>query len=193
MMSVSENIANLNYDRYQNWLTPFTTKNSKQALLTFIGDVYRDIDSENYTKEDFAFAQECLRTISGLYGLLRPLDLIQPYRLEMKFRYKYWKAILTEHLQDYKDPIINLASKEYSSAIDLKKLQADVYNIVFKEKKPAGYKTIPLYSKIARGTMANWIVMQRITEPQKLQAFKEDDYKFAPELSTKQEFVFTRG
>ncbi len=200
MMKVSEKIATLNYERYQNWHTPFTEENSKQALLSFQGDVYRDIDTENYSKEDFEFAQKTIRTISGLYGILRPLDLMQPYRLEMKFRDKYWKEILTKHLEKYlkenPQPIVNLASNEYSSAIDLKKLAMEGQEIItpsFKENKNGKYKTIALYSKIARGTMTNWIVKNRIENPNELKKFKEDGYKFAPDLSTENQLTFTRN
>jgi uncharacterized protein len=197
MMSVSSKIAELNYDRYQKWKPPFTLKNAKQSILTFKGDVYRDIETDSYTKENFEFIQDNVLIISGLYGLLRPLDLMQPYRLEMKFRYKYWKPILTKYLQESlqksAQTIINLASKEYSSAIDLKALDTKIVTPVFKEKKGQVYKTIPIYSKIARGTMTNWIVKNRINNSKDIKNFKEDHYKFSPSLSSQEEFVFTRN
>ncbi len=197
MMSVSEKIAELNYDRYQNFQFPFTTKNAKQAILAFKGDVYRDIEIDNYTEEDFEFAQEHVRTLSGLYGLLKPLDLIQPYRLEMKYKTDFWKdkitPVLNKHLKKEGSGILlNLASNEYSKPIQKKELEAKIITPHFKEKRGDKYKTIAIYSKLARGTMTNWIVKNRIENPEEIKNFKVDKYKFMTSLSKENDWVFAR-
>lgn len=191
MMKISDKLADLNYQRFQNFQFPFTLKNSKQALFTFIGDVYKDIDVNNYSKSQLQFAQQTIRIISGLYGILKPLDLMQPYRLEMKYRTNFWKPFLTKELQKETDTIINLASNEYSKPINLQEFQT--YTPIFKEKKGDKYKIIALYAKIARGTMANWIIKNHITKPKDLLNFQEDGYKYNKALSTESEFVFTRN
>jgi len=194
MMKVSEKIAQLNHERYQNFHFPFTEKNSRQAILAFKGDVYRDIDSAHYSAEDFQFAQEHIRILSGLYGYLRPLDLIQPYRLEMKYKAPYWRDKVTATIaKEPLQPIINLASNEYSAAVEFKQLPHPIYTPIFKEKKSSSYKIIPLYAKYARGTMANWIIKNRITNPEDLKNFREDGYKFSEKLSTSTNFTFLRG
>ena len=200
MMKVSEKIANLNFQRFQAWKAPFNLKNARQAILAFKGDVYRDIETNDYSPEDFNFAQKHLRIISGLYGMLKPLDLMQPYRLEMKYRKNHWKPILSKHLieklsQDLQ-PIINLASKEYSEALDLKNITketgVEVISPEFRTKKGPDYKIIPIYAKIARGTMANWIIRNRITNPAKLKDFTEDGWKYAKDMSKKATPTFVR-
>lgn len=194
MMKISEKLAELNHERYQNFHFPFTPKNSRQAILAFIGDVYRDIDTAHYSEEDFQFAQSQIRILSGLYGYLRPLDLIQPYRLEMKYKAPYWRdKVTTQIAKEPLQPIINLASNEYSSPVDFKALPHPLFTIFFKEKKGPDYKIVALYSKIARGTMANWIIKNRITKPEDLKKFQEDGYKFSPKLSIKNNLVFIRG
>lgn len=196
LMSVSDKIAELNFDRYKSFKTPFNLKNAKQALFAFQGDVYRDIDVENYSSKELDFAQNHLRIISGLYGLLRPLDLIQPYRLEMKTKFKNSKGKdLYEFWGDelakaFDQPIINLASNEYFKAI--KKTDQKIFTPVFKEDDAKGLRIVAIYSKIARGTMTNFIIKNQIDKPEKLKDFNLDGYKFTPKLSSDSEFVFVR-
>ena len=197
LMSVSDKIAELNYERFHDYKFPFNLKNAKQALFAFQGDVYRDIDIENYNDKAMTFAQDHLRILSGLYGLLRPLDLIQPYRLEMKTKlknpagkdlYEFWGQQITAALQD--DTVINLASNEYSKA--LKNFSGRMITPVFKEIKDGQPKIIAIYAKLARGTMSNFIIKTQITKPEKIQEFNQDGYKFQPKLSNEDEFVFHR-
>jgi len=187
MMKVSAKIAELNHHRFQN----FAQTKSRPAIFTFIGDVYRDIKPHDYSTKELAFANAHIRTLSGLYGILKPLDLIKPYRLEMHHKTDFWKTKITEALQKETDTIIDLASKEYSAPLNLKKFTT--FTPIFKEKKGQEYKIVALYAKIARGTMTNWIVKNAITNPEALKDFTEDGYKFAPKLSTKHDLVFTRG
>jgi uncharacterized protein len=206
LMDISPKLAKLNVERYADFTLPFTPSNAKQALLSFKGDVYTDIDVAHYTKEDFVFAQAHVRMLSGLYGLLRPLDLIQPYRLEMgvklpvarkKDLYAFWgdriTALLNEELaagqQDY---VINLASKEYFSAVNPRKLIVPVITPVFKEAKQGEYKIVALYAKRARGTMTNFIIKHRIELPEHIKQFAENGYSFNSALSSSHEYVFTR-
>lgn len=200
LMSISDNLSILNFKRYQDFEPKFNEKNSKPAIEAFQGDVYRDIAVQKYSKEDFKFIQDHVRIISGLYGLLRPLDLIQPYRLEMKTKlknpsgkdlYEFWSNKLAQVLNKEHTTIINLASNEYFKAIQ-KHLTSPLITITFKEKKDSGYKIVAIYSKIARGTMTNWVVKNRIKSPEELKNFKEDGYKFNKSLSTEKELVFTR-
>ncbi len=208
LMGVSEAIAELNHERFQSFKTPFTKKNAKQALEAFKGDVYRDIDIENYSDEEFEFAQEHVRMLSGFYGVLRPFDLMQPYRLEMhtkmknergKNLYEFWgpriAKVLNEDLAEYGyDTIVNLASKQYFDAVESETLGAKrVVTPVFKEKKKDGYKIVALFAKLARGTMTNFAVKHRIDDPEGLKDFSEDGYKFAPKMSKEDEWVFVRG
>lgn len=176
-MSISEKLATLNHQRYQE----FKTAPQKQALFAYQGDVYRDIHPENYSPSQLKFAQKHLRTLSGLYGILKPLDLIKPYRLEMKFQTPFWKDKLDLSSEDL---IINLSSKEYSKPLNLKAL--NVLNITFRVSD----KIIPIYAKIARGTMANFIIENQITDPAQLEDFSEDGWKF--QSKTEDELTFTR-
>jgi hypothetical protein len=200
LMKVSEKIAQLNFERYQDFKKSFTEKNSKPAIEAFQGDVYRDIDTENYSAKDFEYINNHVRIISGLYGLLKPLDLMQPYRLEMKTKlknpkgkdlYEFWGEKLAHVLNKECTTIINLASNEYFKAIS-KHLTSPLVNISFKEKKNGKLKIIAIYAKLARGTMTNWVVKNRIESPEDLKAFKEDGYKFNPSESSESELVFTR-
>ncbi|WPP48541.1 peroxide stress protein YaaA [Catalinimonas niigatensis] len=206
LMSVSENIATLNHERFQHFSTPFSPENARQALLAFKGDVYTDIDVHAYKKVDFNFAQKHLCILSGLYGLLKPLDLIQPYRLEMKTKlknpkgkdlYQFWGGKITgqlnELLKDQKTKVlINLASNEYFKAIKPAELDAEIITPVFKEHKDGEYKTIALYAKRARGMMANFIIRNRIDSPEKLKTFAEAQYEYRETLSSEKEWVFVR-
>lgn len=203
LMHVSENLAQLNEERYKTFQKEFTTENSKQALLAFKGDVYTKIDVDNFTEEDFDFAQNHLRILSGLYGLLKPLDLIQPYRLEMGTRletkkgknlYEYWGQKIAKAINEasQKQAVINLASQEYFKAVDQKALRTPVITIHFKEFKNDNYQVIGFFAKQARGLMANYAIKNKITDPQKLKAFNESGYEFADQMSTKSDWVFVR-
>jgi uncharacterized protein len=206
LMSVSEKIASLNYDRFQNFSTPFSTDNARQALLAFKGDVYTDIAIHDYSDDDFSFAQQHLRIISGLYGLLKPMDLIQPYRLEMKTKlsnqrgkdlYQFWGDQITQQLntalkeQDAK-VVVNLASNEYFKAIQSAALEGKVITPIFKEHKNGKYKVVAIHAKRARGKMANFIIRNRIDQPEKLKTFNEGGYEYSDNLSSDKEWVFVR-
>ena len=207
LMSISEKLSKLNYKRFQTFHSPFTLKNAKQALLAFKGDVYSGIATESYTDKDFAFAQKHLRILSGLYGILKPLDLMQPYRLEMgtklsvhnfKNLYDFWGNKLTNlldsELSKASEPIlINLASNEYFKAIKTKNLKANLINIEFKENKQGKLKVIGIHAKKARGLMANYVIKNRIETPEKLKEFHLNGYNFNSELSDKNSYIFTRN
>lgn len=203
LMGISENIASLNKDRFKNFSSDFTLENSKPALFTFKGDVYRKMDVENYSEEQLSFAQDHLRILSGLYGILKPLDLIQPYRLEMGIKlinkkasdlYGFWQDKVTRALDEAAQggTIINLASQEYFKAVNLKKLQSKVIHITFKEYRNGAYKIIAIFAKQARGTMANYIIENQIDEPEKLKLFDVDQYEYSEKLSTADNWVFIR-
>jgi len=206
LMKISEKLSLLNWQRYLDFEQPFHLKNAKQALLAFKGDVYGGIDSDNYTSDDFSFAQKHLRILSGLYGALRPLDLIQPYRLEMgtqlknsqgKNLYEFWDTQVTELLnQDFADDpeplLINLASNEYFKVIKAKVLNAKTLNLAFKENKAGTYKTIGIHAKRARGLMTNFIIKSRLTNAEQIKSFNEANYVFNESLSSDKEWVFSR-
>ena len=203
LMSISEKLATLNYTRFQDFSTPFNFNNAKQALLAFKGDVYNGIDAPNLSKKDLTFAQDNLRMLSVLYGVVRPLDLIAPYRLEMgtklanprgKNLYEFWGSKISELLnEDESEVIINLASNEYFKGIDKKTLKPKIINIVFKEFKGDKYKIIGIYAKRARGLMVQYIIKNRIQNSQDLKSFAMEDYRFKEELSDSTTWVFTRG
>lgn len=206
LMSVSEKIASLNHTRFQEFTTPFSPDNARQALLAFKGDVYTDIAIQDYSEEDFAFAQAHLRILSGLYGLLKPMDLIQPYRLEMKTKlqnqrgkdlYQFWGDRITTQLNQSltaqeSQVLINLASNEYYKAIQTDTLDGEVITPVFKEHKEGKYKVVAIYAKRARGKMANFIIQNRIDRPEQVKTFAEDGYEYSENLSSTQEWVFVR-
>ena len=207
LMEVSDKIAGLNYERYKQFSPPFSPENAKQALFAFKGDVYTGIDLENYTEKELNFAQDHLRILSGLYGLLRPLDLIQPYRLEMKIKlknpkgkdlYAFWGNSLTEELNKALAPgsakpvLINLASNEYFKAIQKKGLEAEIITPVFKEFKNGKYSIIAIYAKKARGMMTDFIIKNKIKNPEKLKTFGEEGYEFSEQHSLNNELVFIR-
>jgi cytoplasmic iron level regulating protein YaaA (DUF328/UPF0246 family) len=206
LMSLSHKLTELNYDRYKKFSTPFTNDNAKQAGYAFKGDVYDGLEFEKLNTSDVAYASEHLRMLSGLYGMLRPLDLIQPYRLEMSTKlknkrgkdlYAFWgdkiTAKLNEELATQENKtVINLASNEYSKAVKLKSLDAKVITPIFKEYKNGEYKMVMLFAKRARGMMANYIISNRIDNYEELKNFKEGDYKYSPKLSSESESVFVR-
>ncbi len=207
LMSLSDNLADLNHKRYQEF-DLHDPNNAKQALLAFKGDVYTGFDLDHYDKDDFEFAQQHLRILSGLYGLLRPLDLIQPYRLEMgtslsnergKNLYEFWGDRIARHLRDEltshkSKTIINLASSEYWKSVDEQTLGSDirVKNIIFKDFKDGKYKIIGIYAKKARGLMSDFMVRNRIDKPEDLKSFDEGGYLFQQDMSTENNWVFTR-
>ena len=206
LMSISDKLGELNYDRYQQWRPPFTPKNAKQALLAFRGDVYTGLDADHFDDADFAFAQDHLRILSGLYGLLRPLDLIQPYRLEMGTRfanarganlYEFWGDRITDVLaqaiaESGSDVLVNLASNEYFRAVRPGRLEAQVVTPVFKDYKGGKFKVVSFYAKKARGLMAAWLIRQRADQPAAIRDFAEAGYRYDKKLSNASEWVFTR-
>lgn len=207
LMKVSHSIASLNYERYKEFEIPFTIENARQAILAFKGDVYTDIEVDDYNKKELEFAQKHLRILSGLYGLLKPLDLIQPYRLEMKIKlknrrgkdlYQFWGSKITDLINDAikeseDQSLINLASREYFKVIKEKKLQGKVITPVFKDYKNGEYKIIALYAKRARGMMANYIIRKGITNVEDIKSFQQAGYNFDIKLSSENEWVFIRG
>lgn len=206
LMGLSENLTQLNVERYKKFKTPFNLKNSKQAIYAFRGDTYVGLDADTMESKQVKFAQEHLRILSGLYGLISPLDLIQPYRLEMGTKFpcqgspnlhKFWNEAVTSKVNELLDNenkkvLINLASKEYFSAIDLKNLDGEVITPVFKEKKDDDFKIVSFFAKKARGMMSRYIIDNEITDPKKILAFDRDNYKYNKKLSTPSEPVFTR-
>jgi hypothetical protein len=203
LMNTSEKISELNYKRNIKWSLPFNKSNSLQALLMFKGDVYKGISVKDFNKDDFLFAQKSLRILSGLYGILKPLDLIQPYRLEMgtqlkigKHRnlYDFWGDEITNILNNDKnnDYLINLASVEYFKSINVDNLKSKLINVSFKEKRDGKYKIIAIYSKRARGLMSRYIIKNKIIDPKSLKKFNLEDYKFNKTLSSDSDLVFTR-
>jgi len=202
LMSISDKLSKLNFDRFQTFSTPFTLSNAKQALLAFKGDVYNGIDAPSLSLDDFEFAQGHLRMLSGLYGVIRPLDLIQPYRLEMgtklknsqgKNLYEFWGDQISQVLnEDESEVIINLASNEYFKGIDKNSINAKIINIAFKERKNDVYKIIGIYAKRARGLMVNYMIKNRLTEPESLKDFNVEGYQFRQAMSDDLTWVFTR-
>ncbi len=206
LMDLSDQLAGLNVARYQAWSPKFTAKNSRQAVLAFNGDVYDGLDAKSLQAEDLAWAQEHVCILSGLYGVLRPLDWMQPYRLEMgtalknpqgQNLYKFWgsriAAYLNERLQADKTPVVvNLASQEYFKAVDTKVLKARVIECVFEDWKGGQYKVISFYAKRARGLMARYAISQRLTTPKQLEKFKLDGYAYEAKASEPDRLVFRR-
>jgi cytoplasmic iron level regulating protein YaaA (DUF328/UPF0246 family) len=206
LMGVSEKIAQLNHQRFMNWGTPFTLANAKQSILAFKGDVYTGLEAETLDAEQLKFAQQHLRILSGLYGLLRPLDLMQAYRLEMGLKftnnggknlYEFWGTGITDalnkQLKKSGSPVLcNLASNEYFKSVQAKALDADVVTPVFKDLKGGKYKIISFFAKKARGQMARFIIDKEINEPEGMKKFKVGGYKFNKAESTARELVFTR-
>jgi cytoplasmic iron level regulating protein YaaA (DUF328/UPF0246 family) len=206
LMAVSSNIAELNVGRYQTFKTPFTTKNARQAIFAFKGDVYGAIDVEHFSAEDFDYAQNHLRILSGLYGCLRPLDLIQPYRLEMKTRlknsrgdnlYQFWGEEITNSLnkalkKQQQPVLVNLASNEYFKSVKPKLLQGELLNINFKETKNGKTRVVAIFAKRARGMMADYIIRNRIENPAGIKKFRKDGYRWSKELSDDKQWTFER-
>ncbi|HLQ86435.1 MAG TPA: peroxide stress protein YaaA [Salinisphaeraceae bacterium] len=206
LMKVSDKIAQLNEQRFAEWTTPFTEDNARPAIFAFKGDVYTGLDSEHFSAEDLAAAQRRLRILSGLYGVLRPLDLMQPYRLEMGTRldnargrnlYAFWGDLISEQLAADMhtagtDTLINLASNEYFKAVKPKQLPGPIIEPVFQDEKNGQYKVISFWAKKARGRMAAWILQQNITRAEHLRQFTEDGYRHDPQASSDHKPVFRR-
>ncbi|MFA0962908.1 peroxide stress protein YaaA [Roseivirga sp. BDSF3-8] len=206
LMDISQNLAELNHERFQNWQLPFNEKNSLQALRAFKGDVYTNIRVDEYSKKDFEFAQDHIRILSGLYGILKPMDLIQPYRLEMKTPlsntrgkdlYAFWGERLAKdlaaELEQHDNPVlVNLASQEYFKALKLKKTSIKVVTPHFKEDRDGKLRVIALFAKKARGAMADYVVRERLTEPSGLAGFDYEGYAFREDLSDEENLIFVR-
>jgi len=206
LMSISDKLGELNHQRFMNWAPPFTAANAKQAVLAFRGDVYTGLDADSFSAADFEFAQKHLRILSGLYGLLKPLDLIQPYRLEMgtafanragKNLYEFWGDTITEALNaDLKrgksKVLVNLASGEYFKAVHPKSLAAEVITPIFKERKGGDYKIVSFFAKKARGLMSAFVIRNRVRDVEEIKQFRVAGYRYNPERSDAKEWVFTR-
>jgi hypothetical protein len=206
LMHISDNLAQLNRERFDRWSLPFSPSNAKQAILAFDGGVYSGLKAEEFKEKDFNFAQDHLRILSGLYGILKPLDLIQPYRLEMgvsfknrrgKNLYEFWKEDLTKNLnhtlKKHSNPtIVNCASIEYFSAIDLAQFDGKILSVVFKEYRNDELKFISFNAKKARGLMTQYIMKNEIDTNNDIKDFNYENYSFDSKLSDESTFVFTR-
>jgi cytoplasmic iron level regulating protein YaaA (DUF328/UPF0246 family) len=206
LMGVSDKIAELNHRRFMNWGTPFTLDNAKQSLFAFKGDVYTGLEAETLSTAQLNFAQKHLCILSGLYGLLRPLDLMQPYRLEMGLKfanrggtnlYEFWGDSITTALNSLLKKsgsrvLVNLASNEYFKAVQPRALDAEIITPVFKDLKGGKYKIVSFYAKKARGQMARFIIDHELNEPESMNKFKVDGYRYNRSESTAREMVFTR-
>lgn len=206
LMDLSDPLALLNYNRYADWSLPFTPDNAKQAVLAFDGDVYDGLAAKTLSAADLDFAQQHVRILSGLYGILKPLDLMQPYRLEMgtKFKnragkdlYAFWGetllAAINAELDTMPQPVaVNLASEEYFKAAIGRKFKGRLIQPVFEDWKNGRYKIISFFAKRARGLMTRYAVLNRLTDPEGLKAFASDGYAFAPEASDATSWVFRR-
>ncbi len=206
LMGISSNLADLNHGRYQQWETVDKPGSAKQAVLSFTGDVYRGLDAKSLSDAELDFAQSHLRILSGLYGLLKPLDLILPYRLEMgtnlpvgrkKNLYDFWGSTLTDRLNDELElheekVIVNLASNEYFKAIKPKELKGEVVSPQFKDAKNGQYKSIMTFAKLARGYMSRFIIQNKVDKVKDIYGFDSHGYVYNPKLSSPNEPVFTR-
>lgn len=205
LMTLSPTLSELNVDRYHRWQMPFGDE-AKAAVFAFMGDVYQGLDASSLSAQDIAFAQQQVRILSGLYGVLKPLDRILPYRLEMgtqlsnpkgKDLYAFWGDQLTTHLnqeleQQGMNTVVNLASNEYFKAIKPKKLAGTVLTPVFKDEKNGQFKIVSFYAKKARGLMARWVIEQRLTDAEQLPLFDCAGYRYCDEDSSKDTLVFKR-
>ncbi|HJV78301.1 MAG TPA: peroxide stress protein YaaA [Paludibacter sp.] len=207
LLEINNNLAQLNVDRHFNWQQPFTTKNAKQAVFVFNGEVFHGLDAKTLLPDQLTYLQSHLRILSGLYGVLRPFDLIQPYRLDVSTRlktdagnnlYAFWGNKITEALNDAiktsgsPKVLLNLASGEYMKSINRKLLQAEVIDFDFLQYKNDEYKAIVMYIKKARGMMVRYVIENRIENVEDLKGFNAEGYWFSPQLSTENKLVFTR-
>ena len=205
LMSLSDKLGALNYERFQEWETPFTKSNSKQAILAFKGDVYQGLDAESLSKTELIWAQKHVRILSGLYGVLKPLDLMQAYRLEMgtkfptnrgKNLYEFWNSIITDELNrifsSKKATLLNLASNEYFKSINSSELKANVITPIFMDRKNGKYKIISFFAKKARGLMTRYVIKNQIEDIADIQNFDEGGYFFSEAMSEDNKPVFCR-
>lgn len=206
IMAVSAKIAELNFDRFEAWHIPFTPDNAKQAVLAFKGDVYSGLNAATFSETDFQFAQNHLRILSGLYGLLRPLDLMQAYRLEMgrkidtergKNLYEFWGDIITDGINDQlaessSSHLINLASNEYFKSVKKNNVNGEIITPEFKDYKNGAYKMMGVYAKKARGQLSRYIIQNQLHDIETIKEFNEDGYAFNEEMSKGNTWVFTR-
>lgn len=205
LMSISDKLGQLNAERFNNWHTPFTLNNARQAILAFKGDVYTGLNAESFSDREFQFAQKHLRMLSGLYGVLKPLDLMQPYRLEMgtklenqrgKDLYSFWGNTITEEinrlLNDDDGVLVNLASNEYFKAVHKKDLEGRLVTPNFKDQKNGQYKIISFYAKKARGLMCRYAIQNGITNAEDLKNFDLEGYHFSPKQSDASNWIFLR-
>ena len=206
LMKLSDKLASLNVARYASWNPEHTPDNARPAILAFKGDVYTGLQAETFSEDDFQFAQQHLRMLSGLYGVLRPLDLLEPYRLEMGTRlktdrgtnlYQFWGSIITDALKaelaEQANPVlVNLASNEYYKSVQPKQLDCPIITPEFKDLKNGQYKIISFYAKKARGLMSRYIIDHRIDTPDALKDFDREGYAFSPEHSSETQWVFLR-
>ena len=204
LMSISDNLGSLNYERNQEWNLPFTAQNAKQAIFAFTGEVYRGLDVNTIPKQKVAQLQDKLRILSGQYGLLKPLDLMQAYRLEMSTKlkigkksnlYQFWGSTITEELNkelETDELFINLASNEYFKVIKPKELKVPIITPIFKDLKNGEYKTIMTFAKLARGQMVRYIIENDINTLEGLKGFNIGGYGFDANMSTETELMFTR-
>jgi len=206
LMGISDKLAGLNAARFGEWSMPFTVDNSRQAILAFNGDVYTGLDAKTFSDEDFDFAQQHMRILSGLYGLLKPLDLMQAYRLEMGKKlpndrgsnlYQFWGDIITDKVnealaQQGDALLINLASNEYFKSVKKKNLNGEIITPAFKDWKNGQFKMISFFAKKARGLMARYIIENRITDVEQLKSFDVAGYQYSEDLSQGNDWVFTR-
>ncbi len=207
LMDISPKLAALDHERYQQWSVPFNARNARPALFTFNGEVYRGLEPRALDADDLRFAQRHVRILSGLYGVLRPLDLMQPYRLEMgtklsmgrgrKDLYAYWGDRITELINadleaSDSEVVIDLSSKEYGRAVRRELLRANVITPVFKDRTPTGYKVLMQFAKHQRGAMARYIVQHRLLDAVGLKKYDVDGYRYAPQESSAHEWVFLR-
>lgn len=206
LMHLSDKLAALNAARFGSWHADFDTDNAKQALLAFKGDVYTGLNASDFSEDDFEFAQQHLRMLSGLYGVLRPLDLMQPYRLEMgtklansrgKDLYAFWGERISQWLNEAlaaqgDDVLLNLASNEYFGAVKRNALNARIIDVDFKDLKNGQYKIISFYAKKARGLMSRYVIKERIEDPEQLKEFDYDGYRYSSDDSSPDHLVFLR-
>lgn len=206
LMKISPKLSELNVERYHNWSHPFKPSNAKQALLAFKGDVYTGLDAETFSEDDFSYAQNHLRILSGLYGVLKPLDLMQAYRLEMGIRlenpkgknlYEFWGSDITDKINDQlnainSDVLLNLASNEYFKSVKKKEVNGDIVTPVFKDWKNGQYKMISFYAKKARGLMSAWVIQNQIEKLEQLSQFNVDGYQYSENDSDPLNPVFLR-
>ncbi len=205
-MGISEKLAILNYQRFSDWNLPLTIENAKQAIFAFTGDVYKGFDAKSLSKTELENTQDKLRILSGLYGVLKPLDLIKAYRLEMgskfantkgKNLYEFWGNSITDFLNDEmandnEKILINLASNEYFKSINIKKLEAKIITPIFKEEKNGKFKIISIYAKRARGLMSRFIIKNNIESVEDIKAFDCENYSINDALSNEKDWCFTR-